>query len=164
MLAADREHLRAVGVRGEELHVVDAAEVLPARVADLAVVADPRRDRVREVLRGEAAIGVAAVDGDRRELRDDAAVLVLVGARAHRRVHLVRHERDATAGDVDRVDVVAIAAGLLVDLELAVAALGELRGVDVVAVVRVALHREDDLLRVERDVRAVEVGRAGSPR
>ena len=55
------------------------------------------------------------------------------------------------------------------DLVLAVRARRQLHRVDVVVVVRVALHREDGLRRVERHVGAVEVGlrerrRSGSSR
>ncbi len=96
---------------------------------------------------------------DGRELQRLARVLVLVGARAHRRVHLVGHERDRAALDVDRVDVVPGARRLLVDLERAVRAGRQLHGVDVVVVVAVPLHREDRLRRVERHVGPVEVGR-----
>ena len=159
VLPGDRDHLRAVGVRAEQLHVVRAAEVLPARVAELAVVAHEERDRVREALREEVTVGVAARDGDGRELRDDARVLVLVGAGAHRRIHLVRRERDLLAGKVDRVEVVLRARRQLVDLVLAGRVRRQGHRVDVVVVARVLLHREDDRRRVEREVRAVEVRR-----
>jgi hypothetical protein len=135
------------------------AEVLPLREADAAVVAQERRDGVRQVLREQVPVGVAAVDADRRELQRGARVLVLVGARAHRRVHLVRDERDEAAGDVDGVDVVVVARWSSGEsrtcrprpASAAPCRCGSGRSV--------RLHREDGLRRVERHVGAVEVGR-----
>ncbi len=62
MLARDRDLLRAVGVDDAKLHVVDRAEVLPLREADAPVVAEEGRDGVREVLREEVPVLVAAGD------------------------------------------------------------------------------------------------------
>ena len=157
-LAGDADLLGAVRVDDADLHVVRRGEVLPLREADAAVVAQERRHRVRQVLREVVAVGVAAGDADGRELQRGARVLVLVGARAHRRVHLVGDERDEPTREVDGVDVVVVAVGLLVNLVLAVGARRQLHRVDVVVVVRVPLHREDRLRGVERHVGAVEVG------
>ncbi len=152
--------LRAIGVHDPELHVVDGSEMLPLREADAAVITKPGRDGVRQVLREELPVLVPTRDADGRELQRLARVLVLVGPRAHRRVHLIGHEGDGAAGQIDRIDVVPGPRGLLVDLEGAVGPRCELHRIDVVVVVRVPLHREDGLARVERHVGAVEVGLA----
>ena len=116
VLPGDGDHLRPVRVRGEELHVVRAAEVLPARVAELAVVA---REEARRSARGSAGRG----DGRRRR-RSTVIVASCETTRecsySSARVPIAVYisfvdERDDAARHVDRVDVVVVAGRLLVD-------------------------------------------------
>ena len=157
VLTADRRHLRAVGVRGKELRIVDVLEVLPAGETDAPVLHRKRVDRVRQVLRAELAIRVTTGDRDEGELRDFTAVVVLVGASPHLGVSLVGHEGDLVAGDPRRLDVVVVAESELVDLELAVVPGLQTGPVQVVRVAAVLLHRKHDLRALEVQVEAGDV-------
>ena len=108
---------------------------------------------MREVLRAQAAVGVAGLAGDGGDLRDLAAVVVLVGARAEVGVALVGDEGDALARHVDRPHVVVGPEGELLHGALAVDA----RLVQVVVLVALVAHREHDLLAIEGEVEAADV-------
>ena len=113
----DRDHLRAVRVHREQLHVVDVLEVLPAREADAPVLHAETASRVcdrfcEQSLRSASpppSVIVASCVTTRAWLYSSARVPIS-------RVGLVRHERDALAGRADGVDVVVRAEGELMDL------------------------------------------------
>ncbi len=154
MLPTERDDLRTVRVHGEHFDVVHVLQVLPARKADPAVVHGKQRDDVRQVLRAQLAIRITTRERDARQLRHTLRVVVLVMTSPHLRVALIGREHDAIAGREDRVLIVVRAERELGDGKLAVGAAVHAGPIDVVGIVGVGLHREDDLRAVEAHVDA----------